>query len=289
MAKWTIGSVASAAAATLEKVQGRFLQSRQHALSRDVIAQRIDHFVAQHNAQQPISVHESQQRIGQMTLAVYDADHPTLLDAACRDFVNIWGHEDGQVGDLDHIRLASLGENLAQTIHHDLERWWCLLEPRDKENVNRLVKKIGQNNNQAKELKAEYIANRCLFIIIRDHFKLDKKQFMSHYDVGGFIFLTYNGSMVSSPPLEAAGQSRTLYYVKMPSRIDSGAQTRDYTNVRLRSDIEVDKECRHSAMKRMSPVRFLIYVPPQKAHIFDRVRETAEQSSMVIYNTLYGA
>jgi hypothetical protein len=215
----------------------------------------------------------SRQPVGLLTLGVYDFDNGALLEAAFFQFLN--RELEGRA--LDASQLSSIAEDLTKAVSENLSELFDKLPLSQKEDIRRIARQHGMTDREA---SIEYLANTCLFLMIRDYFELPQRESLLKDDPAGFVLLTRNGSMVSSPPLGGNSQRRTFHYTRMPSRKNAHIQTGAYSGI-LTDDIQRGSRFSCSAMNA-SEVHLILYIPPDKAALFEQIRQGSEVASSIV-------
>ena len=207
---------------------------------------------------------------GLFSQTMYGSGQTQLVEAAFVRFLNV--ELDGSR--MNAGKIGEIATQVTRAISDHYETFSSALPVPEKENVERIAKASGID---VKPATIEYLSNAYLFRAIRDYFDLPNKDRFPRFDIGGFLVFTMNGSIVASPAEDSS--DRTFHYTRMPSR-KTECETSS-RNGRLKDDIAVGHGLKSTAYAT-SAIRRLLYVPAQKADLFEAVHRSVTSASLSV-------
>lgn len=198
-----------------------------------------------------------------------------ILDRAVRELLEL----DLKNEKLSAERIARLAQELVEVVRTHQKILVACLSPVQQERLGRIAR---ENHIPKETAEIEYLANVCLFKVLRDYYSLQQANYLPKKTANGFILLTANGSVVGSPP-SAPDAGRTIHYARMPSR-EMRLQTGIYRG-RLQKDIEAGHGF-HSESLNTSPIVEIALIPPDKAGLFTEVFARASEGMSEVRNSV---
>lgn len=207
---------------------------------------------------------------GLFSQTMYGTGQTGLVQAAFVKFLDV--ELDGSR--MNAGKIGEIATQVTRTISDHYEDFSAALPVSEQRNVGRIAKESGI---AIKPATIEYLSNAYLFRAIRDYFDLPNQDHFPRFDIGGFIVFTMNGSILASPAEDS--RNRTFHYTRMPSRKNVSATSS--RNGRLYEDIAVGQPLIASAYTT-SAVSRLLYVPAQRADLFESVHQSITSASLSV-------
>ncbi len=207
---------------------------------------------------------------GVFSQVMFSTQHAPFLAAAFDRLVGI---------ELKGVRMnaqvmGDFATRVTASISDHVEELSAALYLPETRNIERIAK---DNKIEPRTAMVEYLANAYLFRSLRDYFDLPRQDFFPQLDVGGFLAFTFNGSIVASPPTPK--RLRALHYTRMPSR-NTKLHTSSWEG-EMKSGIALGHRLETTAFTA-SAVRMLLYVPTEKSHLFEAIRESSVIGSLSV-------
>lgn len=195
-------------------------------------------------------------------------DRRDLLAESFAHLLNVELRGDGLNGE----KIGAMSESIVASVRERYDELSAALTARERMAIEAM---IPDSNASIEQITTEYIANALMFRAIRDFYELAKAHHIPMGSKSGFILLTVNGSIVSSPPIANPDHTRHISYTRIPSRTIE-LQTGQH-NGRLKKDIEEGHKF-HSEGLHTSAISLIIEIPEGRQDLFELVDKSSTTS-----------